>query len=161
MLRETEFVELSNLLGEGFFADRVVSLLQKPSTLNSTNEEVLIRVQSFLEKVLEGQEQVGSSCLSGNAIESIDAYQRAIIVFQQALTQKSEAITIFKFKDLISKMKDEISRALEKKVVVPEEVKTTLDFFRYVRRETILESSEYFSQRVVLKWPKRLTFYLV
>lgn len=161
MLRETEFVDISNLLGEGFFADRVVSLLQKPSILDSASEEVLTRVQCFLRKVLEGQEQVGSAHLSSNTIESIDAYQRAIIAFQQALTQKSEDITKAKFKDLINKMNNEVSHALENKRVMPEKVETTLNFFKYVRRETLVESSEYFSQRVVLKWPKRTLLHQV
>jgi hypothetical protein len=161
LLRETEFVDISNLLGEGFFADRVVSLLQKSGPFDAASEEVLTRVQCFLGRVLEGQEQIRSARLSSNTIESIDAYQRAIIAFQHALTQKTEDTAKAKFKELINEMNREVSHVLENKCVVPEKVKITLDFFKFVRHETLIESSEYFSHRVVLKWPKRVLFHRI
>jgi len=158
LFRETEFVDISNLLGEGFFADRVVSLLQRSGSLDSIDKQVLIRVKSFFQKILDGQEQVRSARLSSDTIESIDAYQRAIIAFNKALKQKSEDTMKAKFKDLITAMTSEVDSTLENQRVIPEKVKTTLEFFRYIRLETLKESNEYFSSRVVLKWPKRPVF---
>jgi len=158
LLRESEFASISNLLGEGFFADRVVGLLQKDGQISADDEQVLIRVQGFLEKILVGQEQVTSARLKSIAIESIDAYHRAIVVFQKALTQNTEEATKFKFKELISSMTDEITKTLESKQVRKENVKTTLRFFSYIRYATIKESSEYFRNRVVLQWPTRPIF---
>jgi hypothetical protein len=160
LFKESEFTDITNLLGEGFFADKVVSILEKPGCINSSGKEVLGRVQSFLEKVLEGQEQVKSSSLSSSTIESIDAYQRAVLIFQQVLMKKSEDITRPKFKELIGKMNKEVSEAMKTECIAPSDVNTTLNFFKYVRRATIVESSEYFSHRVALKWPQRTLYRL-
>jgi len=159
LFKETEFNEISNLLGEGFFADRVVSILQKPGIIDSTSNEVLSRVKYFLKKVLEGQEQVKSSSLSSDTVESIDAYQRAMIAFRTVLTKKSEDVTKAKFKELINQMDDEVNSAIENKCIAPDKVETTLDFFKFVSRETLVESSEFFTHRVVLKWPQRMLFH--
>ena len=159
LFRNSEFMDLSNILSEGFFADRVVSILRKQGALDSAGEEVLVRVQSFLERIHKGQEEVGSERLSSDAIGSIDAYQRAIVVLHQALAKKSEEITKDKFTVLIAKMTDEITNTLENRCIIPEKVTTTLEFFRFVRRETLKEGSEFFSGRAVLTWPKRTYSY--
>jgi hypothetical protein len=158
LLRESEFTNVSNILGEGFFADRVVGLLQKDRNIESGDIGILIRVQGFLEKILAGQEQVRSAHLSSNTIESIDAYQRAIIAFRNALTQKNEEASRSKFKELIDSMNNEITRVLETKQVEKDKVKITLDFFKYIRHATLIESSEYFRNRVALQWPTRPIF---
>lgn len=158
MLRESEFTTISNLLGEGFFADKVVDMLKKDKSVNHGDEQTLVRIQGFLEKVLTGQEQVSSARLSSTTIESIDAYHRAINAFQKALTKKTEEVSKRKFQELIESMKTEISQILDTKQVRTERAKITLNFFKHIRQVTIMESSEYFSNRVVLQWPKRPIF---
>ena len=158
LLRESEFTNVSNILGEGFFADRVVGLLQRDHNIGPDDIRILIRVQGFLEKILAGQEQVRSAHLSSSTIESIDAYQRAIIAFRKALIQKNEEATRSKFKELIDSMTSEITQVLETKQVQKDKVETTLDFFKYIRHATLIESSEYFRNRVVLQWPTRPIF---
>ena len=158
MLRESEFTNVSNILGEGFFADRVVGLLQRDRNIGPDDIKILIRVQGFLEKILAGQEQVRSAHLSSSTIESIDAYQRAIIAFREALTQNNEEAIRSKFKELIDSMTSEITQVLETKQVQKDKVKTTLDFFKYIRHATLIESSAYFRNRVVLQWPTRPIF---
>jgi hypothetical protein len=158
LLRETEFTDVSGLLQEGFFADRIVERLQKPGSVNHDDKKLLVRVQTFLDKILDGEEQVGSAKLSSASLESVDAYHRAIVVFQQALTEKSEDITKPNFKKLIKTMTDEVSHALEHGQIEPTAVNTTLAFFKHVRYATLRESSEYFSRRDALKWPTRPTY---
>lgn len=153
-----EFLDVSTLLGQGFFADRVVRVLSKTGSIDSSDEVVLKKVKIFLTKILQGQEQVSAERLSHNALETIDAYQKALVIFNQALLQESQEMTASTFKELMDKMGHEIEEILESKSVLAK-AKTTMRFFKCIQKQTIDETSKYLSRRAVLKWPKPTAFY--
>lgn len=153
-----EFLEVSNILGQGFFADRVVRVLSKTGAIDSSDETVLRRVKTFLRKILQGQEQVSAERLSHNTLETIDAYQKALLIFNKVLLQESEEMTASRFMDLMDKMGKEVEEILETKRV-DTEAKITIEFFKFVQRQTIDETTEYLSRRNILKWLKPTAFY--
>jgi hypothetical protein len=158
LLKNMEFLDVSNLLGQGFFADRVVRVLSKTGPINPNEEAVLERVKTFLLKILQGQEQVSAERLNHNTLETIDAYQKALLIFNKVLRQESEEMTAVRFKNLMDKMGEEIEEILETKVVCAE-AKITIEFFKFVQRQTMDETTEYLSKRNPLKWPKPTAFY--
>jgi hypothetical protein len=158
LVRNMEFLDVSSLLGQGFFADRVVRILCKTGPINASEESALKRVRTFLDKILEGQKQVRAEKLSCNAVETIDAYQKALVIFSQAILQESEEMTAARFQEFMDRMSAEVEKILKNKRVTPE-AKTTLEFFKYIQRQTVNETSEYMSKRAVLKWPTPATFY--
>jgi hypothetical protein len=158
LLKNMDFLDVSNLLGQGFFADRVVRVLSKTGPIDSNDETVFKRVRTFLTKILQGQEQVSAERLSHNTLETIDAYQKALVIFNKVLLPESEEMTASRFKELMGRMEHEIEEILERKSVLAE-AKITLEFFKCVQRLTIDETSDYLSRRAVLKWPKPTAFY--
>lgn len=161
MLRDLEFLDVSNLLGQGFFADRVVKTLSKEGPIDPSDEAVLKRVKEFIEKITQGQRQVSAERLSNTTLETLDAYQQALIVFSQALRSEEPMTKISfesKFDDLTKMMTKEVEQILETKFVKLE-AKTTLLFFKVVQQSTMDDTSEYISRRTVLRWPKPTPFY--
>jgi hypothetical protein len=156
-MKNMEFLDVSNLIGQGFFADKVVRILCKPGPITPNDENVLKRVEVFLNKIVDGQKQASSEKLSSTSVETIDAYQKALIIFSQALLQQSEKLTAPKFQELIDRMCAEVEEVLREKEVTPD-VRTTLNFFKYLQRQTADETSDYISKRAVLKWPTPATF---
>jgi len=158
LLKDMEFLDVSNLLGQGFFADRVVRVLSKTGPIDSGDEAVLKRVKTFLKIILQGQEQVSAERLSHNALETIGAYQKALVIFNKVLLHESEEMTASRFKELMDKLGHEIGEIQESKSVLAE-AKTAKEFFKYIQRQTVDETSEYLGRRAVLKWPKPTAFY--
>ena len=156
--KNMELLEVSNSLGQGFFADKVVQILGNRGAINESDKAVLKRVKKFLKKVLEGQKQVEAEKLSCNAIETIDAYQKTLMIFRQVLIRKEEKMTAELFQSLMTKMSDEVNQVLEKNEVTLNE-KTTFEFFNIIQRQTIDETSEYLNERATHKWPQPATFY--
>lgn len=160
LLRDLEFLDVSNLLGQGFFADRVVGTLSKEGPIDPSDEAVLKRVKEFIEKITQGQRQVSAERLSNTTLETLDAYQQALIVFSQTL-RSEEPMTKnsfeSKFDELTNRMTEEVERILERKFV-KSEAKTTLLFFKVVQQSTMNDTSEYISRRTVLRWPKPTPF---
>lgn len=128
MVRYTQISDLSEILAEGFFADKVVDALTQHKKMSEYEKEIFERVLKFIEKVEKGQQQVTTGRLSSDAVESIGAYYRAIVTLQ-AISKKTEEMTEAKLDELISEIKKEVESALRKKEIVPSELKNTYAFF--------------------------------
>lgn len=151
-----DFMGISSLLGQGFFADKVVDVLHKTGPISANDESVLRRVKSFLNTIAEGQKEATAERLSSSTLERIDAYQKALTIFSQAILHSSETMTAAKFQKLMDEMVSEVELILNKKEVTGANI--TLDFFKYVQKQTADETSEYITERAVLKWPIPATF---
>lgn len=136
--------ELDEALIEGFLADRLVSLIDRGGALDPTSSEVLSRALQRLEMVLSGQETVDSGRLSSSALESIQAYSRAIQA--SALHLASDEQFSEKFRSMISQVRKEISTSLKKGEVIPERMKETRKFFQNVRKATLSKSAMFFRE---------------
>jgi hypothetical protein len=158
LTKNVEFLDISSLLGQGFFADKVVQILCKAGPITTKDESVLNRVKIFLKNVSEGQKEVRTERLSCESIETIDAYQRALFIFNQVLRNKSEEMTAERFHQLMENMSGEVEQVLKNRKVTSNE-RTTLEFFKLIQRQTIDETSESLGERAALKWPKPATFY--
>ena len=155
MVKYHEISTLSDVLGEGFFADRVVRTLAQHKRITVSDREVLGRILRFTEKIERGQHQVNTGKLSSDAVESIGAYYRAIVTLQ-ALTTRTEEITEGMLDELIKKMKKEVENALQRREIDPAEVKSTRTFFEFIQRGTLSEVGKYYGSRIeVLTWRKR------
>lgn len=146
-----EFMNDSYLLSQGFFADKVVGILRKTGPIDTNDETVLKRVKDFLNKILDGQKEGKTEKLSCTALETMDAYQKALNILSNALLHNSENLTSSKFKELMDQMSNEIEDVLQKKEVTTET--TALDFFEYLQKQTADEASEYMSERAAQRWP--------
>jgi len=156
MIKYDEVTDLSGILAEGFFADKVVNILAQRKHADPSDTEVLERILSFTEKVEEGQRQVDTGRLSGDAVESIGAYYRAIITLQ-ALMRKTEEVTEEKLDKLIEKMRKEVKNTLRTKEIDPAKVESTRVFFSLIQRGTLKEVGKHYGSRIeVLTWPKRV-----
>lgn len=156
MAKYNEISDLSEVLGEGFFADRVVRTLAKSKHVGTPEREVLERVLNFTEKIQRGKRQVNTGRLSSDAVESIGAYYRAIVTLQ-ALTRRTEEVTEKKIDELINRMREEVEDTLQRKVIDPSKVKDTCAFFESIQRGTLKEVGEYYRSRIeVLTWSKRV-----
>lgn len=157
MTRNVELLDASSIIGRGFFADKVVRILCKAGPITPNDESVLKRVKKFLKKVEKGQKEVRAERLSCDALETIDAYQRALFIFNQVLRGKSEEMTAAKFHQLITDMSNEVDQILSNKKVTSDE-RATLEFFKLIQRQTLDETSEYLNKRAAPRWPKLATF---
>lgn len=155
MVKYNEISNLSDAIGEGFFADRVVRILAQRKHADAADVEVLERILRFTEKIQKGQHQVNTGRLSSDAVESIGAYHRAIVTLQ-ALMRRTEEVTEKKLDELLKSMRKEVEDTLGRRVIVPSKVKKTRTFFESIQRGTLSEVGEYYGSRIeVLKWPKR------
>lgn len=148
-----EFLDVSNLLGQGFFADKVIRILTKNDQITTSEEDTLKRVKKFLGKIIEGQKEVKTEKLNHKSIENIDAYQKALDIFNRMLVQESKEMTAARFTDLMEKMSSELDLVLESKAV-SEKSEVTLKFFKFIQVQTIHQTSDYLQKRAVMKWPK-------
>jgi len=142
MLGYFDFSELVDVLSEGFFADKVVSVLSKKKQLDETDQEVLKRILSFIDSIYAGKKQVTTGKLDGKAVKSIEAYYRAMVV-TEALYEKSKEDIKESFDKIIGQIKKETLAALKKGEINPVDVKTTREFFKLIQRETLKESSRF------------------
>ena len=147
-----EFMDDSDLLSQGFFADKVVDVLQKNGPIDTNDVKVLNRVRDFLNKILDGQKEGQTERLSCTALETMDAYEKAIDVLSIAILHNEEDMTSEKFRELMNKMTEEIESILQRREVTTE-IKTTLNFFEYLQRQTADEASEYMIERATQRWP--------
>ena len=157
-MKYNEILNLSDVVGEGFFADRVVELLKERKPLRQKDEKVLKGVLDFVKKARKGKRQVSSGRLSSDALDSIGAYNRAvnIIAFQaigEGIRKKEKKI----FNEMLRTIESEVKEAIKRKSVNPQDLKETLNFFGSVRHQTLSEASKYYSKKVeVVSWPSLL-----
>ena len=135
-----------NLIGEGFFAKRVFSLLSEEVVLTEKEKEVLDKAYRFLNDIKEGHHQVTTGELGGNASKSVEAYNRAMIT----MSLKGDYQDI---EDYVEKMKSEIRKAKDRKKMNPEKVKLTCDFFKQVRSAVVVETGRHMTtEREIVSW---------
>jgi len=152
----SELSLLGSLLGEGFFADRVVVTLSSEKAIGSSEREMLNRIVSFMGKIERGKEHVDTGRLSSEAVESIGAYYKAMINFQ-ALLKGMGMMDEKKFQHLLKQIYDEVGNSLENNRIEPARLKTTIDFFKAVQRGTLSETSRHWAKEFeVLRWPTQV-----
>jgi len=157
-MKYNEMLNLSEVVGEGFFADRVVNLLEKRQTLASDDEKLLREVLNFIAKAKKGKRQVESGRLSSDALDSIGAYHRAIRIItihsiEEGLTRPIRQA----FQEMLGQIKSEVQLTIKDKMINPDSIKTTTNFFKLVGQQTSSEASRYYSKKVeVLSWPNLL-----
>lgn len=144
---------LGSLLGEGFFADKVVATLTKEKEVMGPQERTIFgRIVSFMKRIEHGKEHVDTGRLDSEAVESIGAYYKAMISFQVLL--KGIGVDEQKFRTLLDQINEEIQNSLENNRIDPRRLATVIDFFKAVQRETLSEASRHWAREVeVLRWP--------
>src|SRR3989304_10545945 len=91
-MKYNEISNLSDILEEGFFSDKVVDLIKEKRTVDSSIEKTLVEIRHFVEKARSGEKQVTSGKLSSDAVDSISAYSRAInMIAYQSIPQGERA----------------------------------------------------------------------
>jgi hypothetical protein len=157
-MKYNEILSLSEVVGEGFFADKVVNLLDKRKAINKNDEILLGEVLNFVEKAKKGRRQVESGRLGSDALDSIGAYRRAIrIIAAQTIEQGLEHSAKQAFQAMLDGIKVEVITAMEDKSIDPASLEKTRSFFEKVRQQTLSEASKYYSKKVeVISWPSLL-----
>lgn len=157
-MKYNEILNLSEVVGEGFFADRVVDLLEKRQTLASDDEKILREVLDFIEKAKKGKRQVESGRLGSDALDTIGAYHRAMRIITIHSIEEGLTSPIRKaFQEMLSQIKSEVQLTIRDKTVTPDSLKTTINFFRLIRQQTSSEASRYYSKKVeMFSWPNLL-----
>jgi len=157
-MKYNEILNLSEVLKEGFFADRVVRLLNERKLLGSSDEKLLKEILNLIKKARKGEHQVESGKLGSNALDSIGAYHRAIsIIALQSISEGSQKSNKKVFDEMLKTIESEVGRAIERKMVDPPSLKQTLTFFEFIKRQTLSEASRYYSRKVeVVSWPALL-----
>jgi hypothetical protein len=154
----TEVLDLSEVIGEGFFADKTVRLLEQTQPLDANSEKLLREVLHFIEKAKKGERQVESGKLAGDALDSIGIYSRAIRIISLQSIEEGLTLQIRKaFRDMLNAIESEVRLTIRDREINPENLKKTRNFFNLVRRQTLNEASKYYSRKVeVVTWPSRL-----
>jgi hypothetical protein len=157
-MKYNEILDLSEVLGEGFFADRVVELLKARKKLNDKDKKLLSRILVFVEKARKGERQVKSGKLSSDAVDSIGAYQRVInSVTCQSIEKGSKKAAQKAFNTMLKNMELEVAEGMGKQTIEPKEFENTVKFFEFVRNQTLSEASKQYLTKVeVAKWPSLL-----
>ena len=145
---------LGSLLGEGFFADKVVATLTKEKEVMGPQERTILgRIVSSMKRIERGKEHVDTGRLDSEAVESIGAYYKAMISFQ-VLLKGIGVVDEQKFRTLLDQINKEIQNSLENNRIDPRRLATTIDFFKAVQRGTLSEASRHWAREVeVLQWP--------
>jgi len=151
-------LDLSEVVGEGFFADKVVGLLEKRTSLTDYDQKLLKDILNFVEKAEKGERQVESGRLGSDALDSIGAYSRAVrIIAMQSIEGGLTAPMVQAFREMLAGIKAEVGEAIKSKTTDPNSMKKTHDFFKMIRKQTLSEASKYYSRKVeVLSWPSLL-----
>lgn len=157
-MKYNEILNLSEVLGEGFFADKVVDLIKERKTIRPNDEKLLRGILNFVRKAKKGERQVESGRLSTDALDSIGAYHRAIsIIAFQSLSEGSKKAEKKVFGEILEAIESEVKEAIKRQIVDPHDLKQTLTFFAFVRSQTLSEASTYYSKKVeVVSWPSLL-----
>lgn len=146
-MKYEKFIKISNAVGEGFFADRVVTTLGQEKSLDKENREVLETVLGYIERIECGRNHVSTAkldkCIT-SPLKDIEAYHKAIISFSIPIVASGEEIDfIEKFNKKIETMKKEAQDSLKSNKINPTKVKNLLDFFSEIRTESLFEGSGY------------------
>ena len=154
-MKYNEVSNLSDILEEGFFSDKVVDLLKEKNALDASSEKILNEILNFVEKARSGEKQVDSGKLGSDAIDSIGAYNRAInMIAYQSISKDKERKAL---EEMLNSIEREVKTAIEKRTIDPDNLKTTLAFFKFVKNQTLHEASSYYSRKVeVVQWPSLL-----
>ena len=157
-MKYNEILSLSEVVGEGFFADKVVNLLDKRKAINKNDEILLGEVLNFVEKAKKGRRQVESGRLGSDALDSIGAYRRAIrIIATQSFSEGLQRPAKQAFREMLDGIKLEVQAAIKDKRIDPVSLEKTRDFFEQIRLQTLSEASRYYSKKVeVVSWPSLL-----
>ena len=157
-MKYNEILNLSEVLGEGFFADKLLGLLKERKSLGPNDQKLLRGVLNFVKKARKGERQVKSGRLSSDALDSIGAYHRAIsIIAFQSISEGSQRAEKKVFNEILNAIESEVKEAIERQRVDPHYLKQTLTFFEFVRSQTLSEASKYYSRKVeVVSWPSLL-----
>lgn len=136
--------ELDEALSEGFFADRLVEIIDQERSLEHEEKDVFERAIRKIGMVLSGLEHVESGQLDSKAVENIHAYSRAVdfAMFTIGPTPKFRQ----EFKLALQRMRAELKAALEKGKAVPGDLKETRAFFERMRHATLRTSATYFRE---------------
>lgn len=156
-MKYNEILSLSEVLNEGFFATRVVSLTNKEKTLGSDDEKLLKEVITFIKKAKRGERFVESGKLGSNALDSIGAYRRALNIITVHSIESSQKIDKKAFNDMLKAIESEVETSIEKKSVCPSDLKQTSSFFESIKSQTSSEASRYRSRKVeIFPWSRFL-----
>ena len=154
-MKYSEVSNLSDILEEGFFSDKVVDLLKEKTELNASSAKTLKEILHFVEKARSGERQVNSGKLGSDAIDSIGAYNRALnMIAYLSINQEKEKKAL---EDMLNKIDEEVKDAIRNGIIDPNNFKTTMEFFKFVKDQTLREGSRYYSRKVeVVPWPSLL-----
>jgi len=157
-MKYSEILNLSEVLGEGFFADKIVDLLKERKSLRPNDEKLLREILNFIKKAKKGVRQVKSGRLSSDALDSIGAYHRAVsIIAFQSLSEGPKKAEKKVFYEILETIESEVKEAIRRHMVDPHDLKQTLTFFTFVRSQTLSEASTYYSKKVeIVSWPSLL-----
>lgn len=157
-MKYNEIHTLSEVLEEGFFADKVVDLLKARKSIASNDQKTLQEILSFVKKARKGERQVVSGKLGSDALDSIGAYSRALsMIAFQSIAEGAMRADRKALEEMLKEIEGEVKNAVERKTVDPNCFRQTLDFFRFVRSQTLSEASKYYARKVeVVSWPSLL-----
>ena len=157
-MKYNEILNLSEVLGEGFFADKVVALLKERKSLGPNDQNLLRGILNFVKKAKQGERQVKSGRLSSDALDSIGAYHRAIsIIAFQSIAEVSKKGEKKVLNEILEAIESEVKGAISRRIVDPHDFRQTLTFFEFVRNQTLSEASTYYARKVeVVTWPSLL-----
>jgi len=141
MLTHGSLSRVSDALGEGFFADRVVRSLRREEPVRQKEKALLEKIEAYVSSIEKGRHQVSTGRLSDNAIASLNAYGRVLSIVVENTPNEADQKTIDKW---INTIKKEVREALQTKKISPSKMQTTIEFFQFVREGTLQESASTF-----------------
>lgn len=151
MLTHGSLAKVSDALSEGFFADNVVMSLRRGETINSERRALLEEVEEYISRIEKGRNQVSTGKLSDNAIASNDAYGRMLGIVVKMTPNATDHKIIEKLTRTIEK---EVEDTLQSGRIDPQKLKTTIEFFQFVREATLRDSASIFGwESVALSKP--------
>ena len=136
---ERNMRKVSNVLSDGFFADRVVRSIRREGKVGKDQKEILNDVLKYIETANRGKELVTTGKLHDDAIKSIDAYNRLLSIIVRMDEKYREA-----FHTITSQIRTEINQSLEEKNIDREKLQITIQFFQILREITLQESGSAF-----------------
>ena len=147
MLTHSGLSQMSDVLSEGFFADNVVTTIRQKSPVKSQQEALLYEILAYISSIQKGKEQVSTLKLSDDAMNSINAYDRVLKIVVKMFRDNLDKGVVDK---LTTGINVEVQHALETKMIEPEKLVTTMNFFQLLQKSTLQESASNFN------WERRI-----
>jgi hypothetical protein len=147
MMNNFLFSELGDNLESGFLADRICHILSKSQKLNERDKNAIERGIVFLDYALQGRKQISTGKLQRDAVNSVDAYARAVVAASYVEKDTKDIENVLKM------MKEELENIVKNNRVAASKAKYSKIFFEILKKYSVNAiGTQLYKKNEAVKW---------